>query len=301
MPSLKSVLVREEIRLIKPILNRLSISTARTFQDALGELGSKLVAGRVSFEPLQLDGFELCYATPAEEKDSSQMILYLHGGAYVAGNMKYSRGFAGILADKLQKRVLSVAYRLAPEHPFPAALDDALAAYLYLLDEGWEAGKISFIGESAGGGLIFCLCLKLRQLGLPLPGALVGISPWADLSFGGASYIINADKDPSLSEDVLRTHAAMYAEGKEKDPLVSPVFGDLTGFPPTLLLAGGDELLLSDTLMLADKLRESGCSCEVIVEEGLWHVYVLFNIPEAREALDKIACFLDKEPADKSE
>ena len=299
MPSLKSVLVREEIRLIKPILNRLSISTARTFQDALGELGAKLVAGRVTFEPVQLDGFEVCFAQPVEEKDKSHVILYLHGGAYVAGNIKYSRGFAGILAERLQKRVLSVAYRLAPEHQFPAALEDALTAYRYLLSEGWEAHQISFIGESAGGGLMFCLCLRLKQLGLPLPSALVGISPWTDLTFSGASYIINADRDPSLSEDVLRIHAAMYADGKEQDPLVSPIFGDLSEFPPTLLLVGGDELLLSDTLMLADKLKDSGCRYELIIEEGLWHVYVLFNIPEAREALEKIACFLEHETADK--
>ncbi|NMA37186.1 MAG: alpha/beta hydrolase [Papillibacter sp.] len=301
MPSLKSVFVREQIRLIKPILNRLSITTARTFQDALGELGSKLVAGRVTFETVQMDGFEVCFSQPEDVKDKDHVILYLHGGAYVAGNIKYTRGFAGILADRLQMRVMSVAYSLAPEHPFPAALEDALASYRYLLSEGWEAHQISFVGESAGGGLVFCLCHKLRQLGLPLPNALVGISPWTDLTFSGASYTTNADKDPSLAEDVLRAHAAMYAEGKEKDPLVSPIFGDLSGFPPTLLLAGGDELLLSDTLMLADKLRDSGCRCEVVIEEGLWHVYVLFSIPEAHSALDKIACFLELENARQEE
>jgi acetyl esterase/lipase len=301
MPSLLSVVVREQIRLIKPILNRLSIPTARAFQDALGELGTKLVAGRVTFEPVPTDGFEGCFALPVDENDRRQVILYLHGGAYVAGNMKYARGFAGILADKLQKRVLSVVYRLAPEHPFPAALEDALAAYQYLLAEGWEARQISFIGESAGGGLIFCLCLRLKQLGLPLPGALVGISPWTDLTFSGASYLANASKDPSLAVDVLRNHAAIYAGGKEQDPLVSPVFGDLTGMPPSLILAGGDELLLSDAEKLAERLMDSGCRCELIVEDGLWHVYVLFSIPEARAALDKIACFLQFENRDKME
>ena len=295
MPSLLSVLMREQIRLIKPILNRMSISTARSFQDAMGELGAKLIAGRVKFEPVQMDGFEACFALPEDEKDHRRVILYLHGGAYVAGNMKYARGFAGILADKTRQRVLSVAYRLAPEHPFPAALDDALAAYQYLLAKGWEARQISFVGESAGGGLIFCLCLKLKQLGLPLPAAIVGISPWTDLTFSGESYRTNATKDPSLAEDVLRDHAAVYANGKEQDPLVSPVFGDLTGLPPSLLLAGGDELLLSDTITLADRLKDSGCQCELIVEEGLWHVYVLFSIPEAHAALDKIACFLEYE------
>lgn len=300
MPSILSLLVREQIRLIKPILKKMSISAARTFQDALGELGTKLVAGRVAFETVQTDRFEACFAIPHDEKDARRVILYLHGGAYVAGNMKYARGFAGILADKLQQRVMSVAYRLAPEYPFPAALEDALSAYEHLLGCGWSACDISFVGESAGGGLIYCLCLKIKQLGLPLPAALVSISPWADLTLGGYSYMVNAGKDPSLSEEVLREHAAAYADGKQQDPLVSPIFGDLSGLPPSLLLAGGDELLLSDSATLANRLKESGCQCEFTVEEGMWHVYVLFSIPEARAALDKIARFLDSNTCEES-
>ena len=295
MPSLLSVLVREQIRLIKPIISRMSIPRARAFQDALGELGAKSVAGRVEFEPVPMDGFEASFALPEDETDRNRAILYLHGGAFVAGNMKYARGFAGILADRTRQRVLSVAYRLAPEHPFPAALDDALAAYRYLLDNGWESRQISFTGESAGGGLTFSLCLKLKQLGLPLPAALVGISPWTDLTFSGVSYCANAKKDPTLAEEVLRDHASAYAGGLEREPLVSPIFGDLTGFPPSLILAGGDELLLSDAEMLAAQLRHCGSSCELCVEDGMWHVYVLFSTPEARAALDKIVCFLESE------
>jgi len=295
MPSLISVLAREQIRLIKPIIHAMSIPGARAFQDALGSLGAKSVAGLVTFEALPMDGFEACFSIPKNERDGSRAILYLHGGSFVAGNIKYARGFAGILADRTQQRVLSAAYRLAPEHPFPAALDDALAAYRYLLERGWDASRISFAGESAGGGLIFSLCLRLKQLGLPLPAALVGISPWTDLTFSGASYATNEKKDPSLSEKTLRCHAAEYAAGQERNPLVSPIFGDLTDLPRTLLIAGGDELLLSDTLTLAARLRESGVRCELLVEDGLWHVYVLFSIPEAQTALERIACFLEFE------
>lgn len=293
MPSFLSMLTGEQIRLIKPLLSRMSIPKSRALQDALGELEAKFMAERVAFEPVPMDGFEACFALPLCEKNSHRVILYLHGGAFVAGNLKYARGFAGILADRTQHRVLSVAYRLAPEHPFPAALDDALAAYRYLLDSGWEASQISFVGESAGGGLIFSLCLRLKQLGLPLPAALVGISPWTDLTFGGASYKTNFRKDPSLSEKALRSYAAAYAKDQGRDPLVSPLFGDLEGFPASLLLVGGHELLLSDATLLAQRLKDSGCRCELCIEEGLWHVYVLFNIPEARAALDKIACFLE--------
>ena len=293
MPSPLSVIVREEIRLLKPFIGRMSIQRARAFQDALGEMGAKSVAERVAFEPVCMDGFEACFALPCEEKDCSRAILYLHGGAYVAGNLKYARGFAGILADGAKRRVLAVAYRLAPEHPFPAALDDAVSAYKYLLDSGYEAENIAFTGESAGGGLIFCLGLKLKELGLPLPAAMVALSPWTDLTFSGESYRTNARKDPSLNESALRSHARAYAHGQQANPLVSPAFGDYDGFPPSLLLAGGNELLLSDAEMLAVRLVKSGCRCELVIEEGLWHVYVLFGIPEARAAMDRITEFLE--------
>lgn len=295
MPNIVSVMVREEIRLLKPFIGKLSIEKARAFQDALGELEAKIVGGRVAFEDVPMDGFEACLARPEDEKDKRRAILYLHGGAYVAGNLKYARGFAGMLAEKTRQTVLSAAYRLAPENPFPAAVEDALTAYRYLLELGYEPRHISFAGESAGGGLIYCLCLAIKELGLPLPAALVGISPWTDLTFGGASHKVNAKRDPALSEKALRRYAAVYAKGQEKNPLASPIFGDLTGLPPSLLLAGGDELLLSDAEILAARLIDCGCKCELYVEDGLWHVYVLYGIPEAREALNKIACFLESD------
>ena len=293
MPSPLSVIVREEIRLLKPFIGRMSIQRARTFQAALGEMGAKSVAEKVVFEPVAFEGFEACFALPSEEKDGRRVILYLHGGGYVAGNLQYARGFAGILADHTSRRVLAAAYRLAPEHPFPAALDDAVSTYRYLLDSGYEPQHIAFAGESAGGGLIFCLGQKLKELELPLPAAMVALSPWTDLTFSGASYKTNAKKDPSLNEAALRSQARAYAPEQADNPLVSPAFGDFAGFPPSLLLAGGNELLLSDAEMLAVQLVKSGCRCELVIEEGLWHVYVLFGIPEARAAMDRIAAYLE--------
>jgi monoterpene epsilon-lactone hydrolase len=293
LPSPVSVLVREEIRLLKPFIGRMSIPRARALQETLGGMGAKSVAGRVAFEPVEVEGCEACFALPCDEPDSRRVILYLHGGAYVAGNLAYARGFAGILADHTRRRVLAVAYRLAPEHPFPAALDDAVAAYRHLLRSGCEPQHISFAGESAGGGLIFCLGQKIQELGLPLPAAMVAISPWTDLTFSGASYKTNAKKDPSLNEAALRRHAKAYADGQLSSPLVSPAFGDYNGFPPSLIIAGGNELLLSDAEMLALRLVQGGSRCELVVEEGLWHVYVLFGIPEARTALERIADFLE--------
>ena len=209
----------------------------------------------------------------------------------MAGCLNYARGSASVLAVETGRKVLAVAYRLAPEHPFPAAVEDAINAYKYLIDEGYT--RISFAGESAGGGLIFALCLKLKELGLPQPDKLVSISPWTDLNFTGESHITNRKKDPTLSVKALRVAAKAYADGQADNPLVSPIYGDLTGLPCSLIFAGSHELLLDDARMLAARLCECGCDSELIIEEGLWHVYVLFKIPEARKALKKIAAFLE--------
>ena len=172
-------------------------------------------------------------------------------------------------------------------------MDDAFCAYKYLIELGYSAKNISLVGESAGGGLVYSLCLKLKETGLSLPGSVVAISPWTDLTFSGESYKKNKKKDPTLSEKALRSYARAYAHGQEQNPLISPVFGDLGGMPRSLIFAGGCELLLDDAKMLADRLKEAGNACELIVEKGLWHVYVLFRIPEAYKALDKIAAFLE--------
>ena len=295
MPSMVSILLREEIRLLKPILNMYGISTARSLQDKLGDMEAKSVASKVDFQFFDIGGLKACFAAPKQGGDAKgRVLLYLHGGAYVAGNIQYASGFAGVLAAHTNRRVLSVAYGLAPENPFPAAVEDALAAYEYLLGNGYTACDISLVGESAGGGLVYCLCLRLKQKGMPLPCALVGISPWTDLTFSGESYQTNKKKDPVLYEDALRSYAEEYAQGQERNPLVSPLFGDLSEFPPWLLFAGGDELLLDDARMLAGRLTGSGCSCELVIEDGLWHAFVLYKIPEAKKALKTIAEFLER-------
>ena len=294
MPSIISVVVREQIRLLKPLINKLSIETARIFQDKLGEFETRIVASKINVTPVEMQDFEACMVCPKEhEKLDSRVILYLHGGGYVAGNIKYACGFASILAATMDVNVFSAAYRLAPEYPFPAAVEDAFSAYTKLLELGYAPENISLIGESAGGGLIYSLCHFLKQKGFPLPSALVGISPWTDLTFGGRSYKFNKEKDPVLTEKAIRAYARAYARGHERNPLVSPIFGDFNDFPPSLIFAGGDELLLDDAKMLAEKLIQSDCKCELIIEEGLWHVYVLYKIPEANQALEKIKSFLE--------
>ena len=252
MPSLVSVMLREEIRLIKPIINKASIETVRTFRDKLGDIVAKSVASKINFKFFDINGTDACFASPASIHYEKHVILHLHGGGYVSGDIKYAKGFAGVLAVETSTRVLSIAYRLAPEHPFSAALEDAFAAYDHLLGTGYNAKDISLVGESVGGGLIYCLCLLLKRKKMPLLAALVGISPWTDLAFSGKSFELNGKKDPSLSEEILREPAQDYAPGQESNPLVLPVFGNLSGLPPSLLFAGSEEILLDDAKTLAD-------------------------------------------------
>ena len=187
-------------------------------------------------------------------------------------------------------RVFCAAYRLAPEDRFPAALDDAVVSYQYLLSKGYPASQILLCGESAGGGLIYALCLRLKQLRLPLPCGLIGISPWTDLTGSGQSYIDNRDIDPSMTPELLQFYAACYTDDP-KNPLCSPLFGDLTGLPPSLLFVGGDEVMLDDTRMLHKKLLDSGCKSQIVIAPERWHAYVLYYLNENMSDFDTIGRF----------
>ena len=293
MPSLTSKYLSIEMRILRPLLNKFNINRARILQDLFGDIRKKIISKKVDYTEITLGCCEACFVVSKDiKKNNKRVILYLHGGSYVFGGIKYARGFAGTLAMETKQRVFTIAYRLAPENPYPAAVEDSFSAYEYLLREGYSPGNVALVGESAGGGLIFSLCLLLKQKGVPLPSALIGISPWADLTFSGESYKYNRKKDPVLSEEGLRKNAAAYAKDHERDPLVSPIYGDLSKFPPVLIIVGGNELLLDDSKRLAESLLKQGNKCELIIEEGLWHVYVLFKTPEAKVALGKIAAFL---------
>ena len=291
MPSIISTLLRGQIRLMKPVLQKMTLETNRAMQDKLGELGTEIYDKGLAFEPVQLPrcGAELILP---KNIGAEHVALYLHGGGYNAGSMKYARGFGSILAIKLNFPVLSVAYRLAPENPFPAALDDALDAYRYLLQEGYAPGKIFLVGESAGGGLIFCLLHRLREMQIPFPAKVVAISPWADLTMTSASCRENEEKDPCLSRDGLAYFAELYAGKDLENPLVSPIYGDFSDFPPALIFVGTHECLLDDAIAIKERYDACKRPATLQIEEGLWHVYVLFPVPEAAAALEKIQVFL---------
>jgi monoterpene epsilon-lactone hydrolase len=289
MPRLVSNLVHGQLMLLNPLLKRLDLKTMRKLQDALGLLGATALAGSVTFEDEPFEEFDAAWAVPKELR-SEKAILYLHGGAYTAGCLSYAKGFGGVLAEETGRRVLCAGYRLAPEYPYPTALEDALLAYRRML-ETLRGEDIILAGESAGGGLCYCLCLKLKELDLPMPERVVALSPWTDLTLSRARDA-ESSLDPVLSVEGLRYSAELYAKGRLSEPTVSPLYGDLSGLPPSLIFAGSGEVLLNDSVEMAARLNAHGSDCELHVEEGMWHAYVLYGIPEAKEALARIRAFI---------
>jgi len=287
--ELSAKLVRAQLHFFKPFVANCSLETTRKGQDKLGELMSVLHKREVYMKDHDFGAFQGAWVMPKDERRSG-VILYLHGGGYTCGSLEYAKGFAATLASQCGVRVFCAAYRLAPENPYPAAVDDALEAYRYLLKKGYAPRQILLCGESAGGGLIYALCLRLRQEGLELPCGLIGISPWVDLTGSGQSYETNRDNDPSLTQELLEFYAKCYTTDPA-DPLCSPVFGDLTGFPPSLLFAGGDEILLDDARALHEKLVQSGCRSTLHIAPERWHAYVLYclseNMEEDMAAIDR--------------
>ena len=289
--ELSAKLVRSQLNFFKPFVAGCSLEVTRKGQDKLGELMSALHKREVLIRDHDFERFQGAWVMPKDERRSG-VVLYLHGGGYTCGSLDYAKGFAATLASECGVCVFCAAYRLAPENPYPAAVEDALTAFDYLLKKGYAPHQILLCGESAGGGLIYALSLKLKQLGRELPCGLIGISPWVDLTGSGASYETNRDNDPSLTQELLEFYAKCYTQDPT-DPLCSPVRGDLTGLPPSLLFAGGDEILLDDARTLHDRLKAAGCRSKLIIAPGRWHAYVLYCLQENMEQdMEEINRFL---------
>ena len=226
--------------------------------------------------------------------DDGRVILYLHGGGYVIGSPRTHRDLVLRIARHCRARALVIDYRLAPEHPHPAALDDALGAYRRLLESGVDPSRIAVMGDSAGGGLTLALLLALRDAGDPLPACAACLSPWTDLTASGSSMKTHRRKDPLLDPESIAHYARLYAPESELDrPYVSPLFGDFRGLPPLLIHVGGAEVLLDDSRRVAGKAAAAG----VVVEFKEWprmiHVFqaLAYLLPEARQAIREIGAF----------
>ena len=227
--------------------------------------------------------------------DHASVIFYLHGGAYAIGTAASSVGLASDLARRAGARLVTVDYRLAPEHPHPAAIDDAVAAYRGLLDSGVAASAIAIAGESAGAGLAAATLVALKHAGLPQPSGAVLMSPWADLTLSGDSISAKAAVDPALTPEGLRRRAVDYvADGDRTAELVSPIFADLTGLPPLLIQAGSHEILLDDATRLAARAAAADVAVRLEVTPGVPHVFQGFAamLDEGDAALTSAGEFL---------
>lgn len=224
-----------------------------------------------------------------------RVVLHLHGGAYLMGSPRTHLGMAASLSRTSRSPVMLPHYRLAPEHVFPAALDDAVAAYRWLVDRrGFRPDRIAVSGDSAGGGLGLAMLVRLRDEGWPLPACYVGLSPWTDLAGTGDSMRQLDELDPWLSAAMVTPAARAYAgETPLDDPLLSPLYADLTGLPPMLVHAGGHEILLDDARRVVERARAAGVDASLGVFDGMWHVFQAFpGLPETRRALREIGAFV---------
>jgi acetyl esterase/lipase len=222
-------------------------------------------------------------------------LQYVHGGGYVIGSAEGYRNLTGHLAKAIGCRVLNVDYRLAPEHPHPAPVDDSVAAYRWLLDQGFAPSRLAISGDSAGGGLTLATLLKLRDDGLPMPAAAVPISPWADMEGLGASMTTNAANDLIVQDVGLKGMAGLFlGTADPRDPLAAPLYGDYTGVCPLYIQVGGHETLLDDTNRVAARATEAGVDVRVDVFPEMQHVFQITagNLPEADDAIARIGAYL---------
>jgi acetyl esterase/lipase len=262
--------------------------------DSFGRLLKKAVGVKV--EATEINGLYAEWLRP-KNTTSDSVLLYLHGGAYVLGSCRTHRKMVSHIARAAGVNALLPEYRLAPEHKFPAAIEDCVGVYRSLLASGIRAEDIIIGGDSAGGGLTVATLLSLRHAGDPMPRAAVLLSPFLDVTASGESAKTRADKDPWFQAEDISVVVKNYCSDDEvRHPMVSPVFANVAGLPPTLIQVGDHEILLSDSTRFAEKMREAGCRVELDVWPEMWHVWQLFvgKMPESRQAIKKIAAFIGR-------
>jgi monoterpene epsilon-lactone hydrolase len=299
MTSLRSrILHRTLQRVISALDMDLTIQEQRTRFDELARRGIRLPRG-VTARSVQAGGVHAEWIEPIGIEGQKAM-LYLHGGGYCLCSLDTHRGLVGRLAQAAQTRVLAIDYRLAPEYPFPAALEDALTAYRWLLGQGFLAKNIAIGGDSAGGGLTLATAIQLRDSGQALPEVLVLLSPWTDLTFSGKSILSRKQTDPIFGENGAPLLVPAYVGSHApNEPLISPLFADLHGLPATLIHVGNDEILLDDSTRLEEKLKAAGVETCLRIWEGMWHVFPAFApwVPEAQFAIDETGNFIQQKIA----
>lgn len=262
-----------------------------------GGSGQRRLPRGLSANTIDADGLLLEWIIPSKSP-AQPVILYLHGGGWTLGWYNGHRRMTAYICQAAGCRALAVDYRLAPESPFPCALDDCVKAYRWLLQSGVAPNQIVIAGDSAGGNLTLATLMSLRAAGDPLPAAAVCISPLTDLAFTGDSF--NSRKDALLSARFAQTMARHYAGSLDpRLPLISPHYGDLSGLPPMLIHVGGDEILLSDAVRLAEHARAAAVDVRLVIWPGMWHVWHTFvpYLPQAQQAVNAIGAFVREHTA----
>jgi len=250
----------------------------------------------VHFSRFNVNGIPAARFKPQKANENIVM-LYFHGGAYALGSVQTHKTLIARIARKAGIYALAIDYRLAPEHPFPADLDDAILAYKWLLDKKYSPKNIIFAGDSAGGGLSLAAILKLKEENLPLPAAAICLSPWTDLLATGNSMQEKAHIDPMLAPKLVHHFADMYAKQQNKqNPYISPLYGDFSDFPPIFIQVGTSEILLDDAKRLATKARQAGVEVELEIWDEMPHVWQACGpyLPESRKAIASIAEYINK-------
>ncbi|MDX1648776.1 MAG: alpha/beta hydrolase [Myxococcota bacterium] len=278
----------------RPQPERLDPAEARAAMEAM--VGTIPAPADVAYEPVDAGGVPAEW-TRAEESRDDRHVLYLHGGGYVIGSPRTHRNLVGRLAKTAGARALSVDYRLAPESPHPAAVEDAVAAWEWMLAQGADPARAAIGGDSAGGGLTVATLVALRDRGLPLPAAAVCLSPWVDLEGTGASMTERAHLDPMVQKDGLLQMAAFYLAGQDaRTPLAAPLHADLTGLPPMLIQVGTAETLYDDAVRLAEKAEAAGVDVTLEPWDDMIHVFQAFAgmLPEGERAIERLGEYLRK-------
>jgi epsilon-lactone hydrolase len=279
------------IKKVHSLVESKDLEKQRQSKDNVGLLFGK--QKEILFKDVQICDMHGEWVSVNKAHMKKHVILYCHGGGYMTGSTLYARTITTKLATTTSMDVLCFDYRLAPENPYPAALEDALKAWDYLMHQGFGARDIIVVGDSAGGNLAISLTLKLREQNRLHPRALVLMSPWTDMTLSGKSHETKAEVDPILNADYMQESVGGYATGFDlSDPFISPLFADFSNFPPTYIQVGDNEILYSDSLLLYKKMIKDQVNCKIDVYKGMWHVFQMSPFKTAVEAMDSIAAFI---------
>jgi acetyl esterase/lipase len=296
MPSVQNYLIRGLLKAAtknKSVENH-SVENIRSSLDRLTSFAK--LPKRVVYEKTNYDAVTCEWAIPSNLKNNG-VVLYFHGGAYISGSLDTHRALVGRIANASKTKSLSVQYRLAPEHPFPAGLEDAVKVYRRLLKEGYDDKKMVIAGDSAGGGLAIALLLKLRDENITMPAAAVCMSPWLDLECTGDSGWKMKKQDPMLKFEFGKVYAAYYAPDQDlKNPYISPYYADPKGLPPIFIQVSDSELIMDDSIRFEKKAKAAGVEIEVEVWHKMVHVWQAFSpiLPEATKAIKKLGAYIEQ-------